>query len=44
MLAPFPHKHLKNANESIAGNILIAFHEGGGHRLDLLLKPLEEII
>jgi hypothetical protein len=43
MLAPFPRKHLENANENIAGNILIAFREGGGHRHDLCPKPLKEV-
>jgi hypothetical protein len=43
MFTSFSHEHLENTNESITGNVLIAFHEGGGHRLNLLMKPLEEI-
>jgi hypothetical protein len=43
MLAPFPCKHIENANESIAGNILIAFCEGSGHCCDLHPEPLKEI-
>jgi hypothetical protein len=43
MFASFSHEHLENTNESVTGNILIAFHEGGRHRLNLLPKPLEEI-
>jgi hypothetical protein len=43
MLAPFPHKHLENANQSIAGNVLIAFHKGDGHHCDLRPESLEEV-
>jgi hypothetical protein len=43
MFASFSRKYLENTNESATGNILIAFHKGGGHQLDLLSKPLEEI-
>jgi hypothetical protein len=37
MLATLTGKHLKNANESIKGDILVAFREGCGHQLDLRL-------
>jgi hypothetical protein len=43
MLATLHGKHLKNVDESITGDILVAFHEGCGHRRDLRLKPLEEV-
>jgi hypothetical protein len=43
MLKTSPDEHLKNANESITSDILVALHEGCGHRLDLHLKPLEEV-
>jgi hypothetical protein len=37
MLATLTGKHPKNANESITGDILVAFREGCGHQLDLRL-------
>jgi hypothetical protein len=43
MVAPFPRKHLENTNESIVGNILVAFHESGGHHGDLRLEPLKKV-
>jgi hypothetical protein len=43
MLATLPSKHLKKANVNVTGDILVAFREGHGHRIDLRLKPLEEV-
>jgi hypothetical protein len=43
MFTSFSRNHLENTNESVAGNVLVAFRKGGGHRPNLLLKPPEEI-
>jgi hypothetical protein len=43
MLTTSPGEHLKNINGSVTSDILIALCEGCGHRLDLRLKPLEEV-
>jgi hypothetical protein len=43
MLTTSPREHLKNDNESVTSDILVALCEGCGHRLDLHLKPLEEV-
>jgi hypothetical protein len=43
MLTTSPNEHLKNANESVTSDILVALRKGCGHRLYLCLKPLEEV-
>jgi hypothetical protein len=44
MFATLFYKHMKNANESITSDILIAFPQGCGHRLYLRSKPLKRWI
>jgi hypothetical protein len=43
MFTSLSHKHLENTNKSVTGDVLVAFCKGGGHPLNLLPKPLEEV-
>jgi hypothetical protein len=43
MFAPFPRKHLKNTNKSIASNIFVALHKGGRHQSNLRSEPIQEV-
>jgi hypothetical protein len=43
MFVPFPYKHMENADESIASNVLITLCEGSGHHRNLRPEPLQKV-